>query len=112
MFDLEYVSPQTFTLENIRPRFDNESRISPSYTRIQEVKELCWKSEDYSYMLTGLGYGDTYVNHNIANFDFQVPKRSWTYTFDEHTTLISDIDKIGIASNSMSGNKCVRVMNI
>ncbi len=48
----------------------------------------------------------------MDNFDFQVPKRSWTYTFDEHTTLISDIDKIGVASNSMSGNKCVRIMNI
>lgn len=48
----------------------------------------------------------------MDNFDFQIPKRSWTYTFDEHSTLISDIDKIGVASNSMSGNKCVKILNL
>lgn len=94
IFDLEYVSPQTFTLENIKPRFDNVSRINPSYTRIQEVKELCWKSEDYSYMLTGLGYGDKYVNHNIANFDFQVPPIDMSYMFTKSGNYPNEINEI------------------
>ena len=46
----------------------------------------------------------------MDNFDFQVPKRSWTYTFDEHSVLIDDVDKIGIASNSANGAKFVYVL--
>ena len=46
----------------------------------------------------------------MDNFDFQIPKHSWTYTFDEHSILLEDIDKIGIASNSMNGNKSIKLI--
>lgn len=36
------------------------------------------------------------------NFDFREMGREWTYTFDNNTVNLSNIDKIGIASN----NKC------
>lgn len=38
------------------------------------------------------------------NFDFQVPKRRWTYIFDADTILPHSIDTIGVASNSMDGS--------
>ena len=48
----------------------------------------------------------------MDNFDFQEPHRFWTYTFDEHSILIDDVEKIGIASNSMHGNKIVEIIRI
>jgi hypothetical protein len=45
------------------------------------------------------------------NFDFQIPKRHWTYTFDLNTIRVESIDKIGIASNDNDGNCCVVVYN-
>ena len=32
------------------------------------------------------------------NLDFQIHKRKWTYTFDEETLHLKDINKIGLAS--------------
>ena len=46
----------------------------------------------------------------MDNFDFQTPLRSWTYTFDEHSILIDDIECIGIASNSRTGTGCLKVI--
>lgn len=48
----------------------------------------------------------------MDNFDFQVPRRSWTYTFDEHSIQLGAVDKIGIASNSRCGTKCIRMMEV
>lgn len=48
----------------------------------------------------------------MDNFDFQVPRRSWTYTFDEHSVQLGAVDKIGIASNSRCGTKCIRMMEV
>ena len=41
------------------------------------------------------------------NFDLQIPKRHWTYIFDEDTILPDSIDTIGIASNDQNGNTFV-----
>lgn len=47
----------------------------------------------------------------MDNFDFQTPFRKWSYTFDEDSILIDDVDKIGIASNSISGNQVIHVLD-
>lgn len=38
------------------------------------------------------------------NFDVQIPKRHWTYTFDSDTVPLSAIEQIGIASNDINGS--------
>ena len=46
------------------------------------------------------------------NLDFQIPKRRWTYTFDEETLKLEQIDKIGLAVNSPSGETTVSNIDI
>lgn len=41
------------------------------------------------------------------NLDFEVPRRSWTYTFDMHTVLPSSVEAIGVAVNAEDGSSCV-----
>ena len=41
------------------------------------------------------------------NFDFQIPKKKWTYAFDEETFPLNKLEKIGIAVNSKSGKTTV-----
>ena len=48
----------------------------------------------------------------MDNFDFQIPRRAWSYTFDEHSILIDDIDCIGVATNSLQGTGCLVTMDI
>lgn len=38
------------------------------------------------------------------NFDFQIPFRKWSYTFDEHTQELEELTTIGIGSNDSFGN--------
>jgi len=37
------------------------------------------------------------------NLDFQIPFLQWSYTFDEETLFLKEIDKIGIAANNSYG---------
>lgn len=37
------------------------------------------------------------------NFDVSEPRKVWTYTFDSNTICLSEIEKIGVASNSACG---------
>lgn len=54
----------------------------------------------------------TFDNKYITdNFDFQIPKRKWTYTFDENSINFKSVDKIGIATNDINGATCVAVYN-
>ena len=46
------------------------------------------------------------------NFDFQIPKRKWTYTFDEETLPIELVDKIGVAANNSIGQTSVEVYDV
>jgi len=46
------------------------------------------------------------------NFDFQIPKRKWTYTFDEETLPIKLVEKIGIATNNSIGQTSVEVYDV
>ena len=46
------------------------------------------------------------------NLDFQIPKRRWTYTFDEETLKLEQIEKIGLAVNSPSGETTVSNIDI
>ena len=46
------------------------------------------------------------------NFDFQIPKRKWTYSFDEETLQINKIKKVGIGVNNFSGQTTVAVLDI
>lgn len=45
--------------------------------------------------------GGRYV---VDNLDFQVPLHEWSYTFDEDTVPLENVDEIGIASNSRHGS--------
>jgi len=47
----------------------------------------------------------------MENFDFQVPKRSWTYTFDEHSIPIEDVELIGVATNSSKGTGHLTILD-
>lgn len=42
-----------------------------------------------------------YINDNL---DIQIPNTKWTYTFDQDSIHIDDIDTIGIATNSRVGS--------
>ena len=46
------------------------------------------------------------------NFDFQIPKRKWTFTFDEETLPIDLVDKIGVAANNSIGQTSVEVYDV
>ena len=46
------------------------------------------------------------------NFDFQVPKRKWTYSFDDETFQINKIEKLGIGVNNYSGQTTVSVLDV
>ena len=46
------------------------------------------------------------------NFDFQVPFREWTYTFDGETLPFNSIEKIGVAVNNKYGTTSVTVLDI
>lgn len=45
------------------------------------------------------------------NFDFQEYKRKWSYVFDEDTVKLEDVEKIGIATNSLSGTGCLVILD-
>lgn len=49
-----------------------------------------------------------YINDNL---DIQVPNRKWTYTFDQDSIHIDDIEAIGIAANSRVGSGKLIVLN-
>ena len=53
--------------------------------------------------------GDKYI---VENIDIQIPKRKWTYTFDDDSIHLEDIDKIGIASNSLHGTSDVLIFDL
>lgn len=42
------------------------------------------------------------------NFDFQLPKHSFSYVFDEYTILPENIESIGVASNDKYGNTFIK----
>lgn len=46
------------------------------------------------------------------NFDFQIPFREWTYTFDEHSMPIDALEKIGIGSCDELGNVTVSLLDL
>ena len=46
------------------------------------------------------------------NLDFQIPKRKWTYTFDEETLPLKSIDKIGVAANNSFGITTISNFNV
>ncbi len=45
------------------------------------------------------------------NFDFQVPRRVWTYTFDRQSILPESIGRIGVAVNGLNGSTAVVVFD-
>lgn len=49
--------------------------------------------------------------YTMQNFDFQVPKREWSFTFDDESIHPDDIDLIGIATNSMNGTGALCVID-
>ena len=46
------------------------------------------------------------------NFDFQIPYREWTYTFDIQTLPLTEVSAIGVASCDNSGNTSVIVKKL
>lgn len=47
----------------------------------------------------------------LENLDIQEPRRRWTYIFDADSAHADDIDKIGIASNSLVGSGALKVID-
>jgi hypothetical protein len=45
------------------------------------------------------------------NFDFQIPRRKWTYVFDADTVLPQSLERIGIAVNGLDGSTDIVVIN-
>ena len=45
------------------------------------------------------------------NFDVQIPRREWTYVFDQQTIVPVSIDKVGVAANSRSGSTAISVVD-
>lgn len=46
------------------------------------------------------------------NFDFQIPYRSFSYTFDEYTIALDNIESIAIASNDKYGNTIIKKITL
>lgn len=47
------------------------------------------------------------------NFDFAIPGKEWTYTFDNNTVFLNDIDVIGVAANNAYGYcECVKITEL
>ena len=47
------------------------------------------------------------------NFDFTIPGKEWTYTFDNNTVFLNDIDVIGVAANNAYGYcECVKITEL
>ena len=42
------------------------------------------------------------------NFDFQVPKKSFSYVFDTYTIQMENLGKVVIAVNDKYGNQCIK----
>lgn len=49
--------------------------------------------------------------YRYDNLDFQKPFESWSYVFDEQTTSLREIEKVGVAANDNCGNTTVVVMD-
>ena len=45
-------------------------------------------------------------------FDFQKPRKQWSYTFDDQTIKIEDIKSIGVASAGAQGFRTVKIINL
>lgn len=45
------------------------------------------------------------------NLDFTQPFSSWSYTFDEQTVSLQDVDRIGVAACDAVANVCVTTLN-
>jgi hypothetical protein len=45
------------------------------------------------------------------NFDFQIPGKLWTYTFDQQSILPGTFDRVGVGAASMDGSVCVTVLD-
>ena len=45
------------------------------------------------------------------NFDFQIPRRKWTYVFDADTVLPQSLEKVGVAVNGMDGSTDVVILS-
>jgi len=48
----------------------------------------------------------------MDNLDVQEPRRRWSYIFDEHSVPLSDIEKIGVATNSSCGSGALVVIDV
>ena len=48
----------------------------------------------------------------MDNLDVQEPRRRWSYIFDEHSVPLSDIEKIGVATNSSCGSGALIVIDV
>jgi hypothetical protein len=46
------------------------------------------------------------------NFDFQIPRRKWTYVFDADTVLPQSVESIGVAVNGADGSTDVVVLGL
>ena len=45
------------------------------------------------------------------NFDFQIPGKLWTYTFDQQSVLPGSFDRVGVGATSSDGSTCVAVLD-
>ena len=49
-----------------------------------------------------------YINDN---FDFQIPGKLWSYTFDQQSIYPGSFDRIGVGASSRDGSTCVVVLD-
>jgi hypothetical protein len=52
-------------------------------------------------------FDQTYLSDN---FDMEIPRRVWTYTFDAQSVVPLSVEKIGVAVNSRNGTTAVAVV--
>jgi len=50
-------------------------------------------------------------DYHHDNFDFQIPGKQWTYTFDRETLPLRTVEKIGVAVNNSYGITTVAVLD-
>lgn len=50
-------------------------------------------------------------NYSLENLDFQIPHRKWSYTFDEESIHMDDVETIGVATNTCDGNGALCVID-
>ena len=98
---------QNFKKKKLLKKFDVKIKLYKTLKRLEiKSNQNIFGSQPYLAL-------ETKKNQFLYdNLDFQVPKRSWSYTFDKDTIMLDQIKKIGVAVNNEYGQTVINVVDV